>query len=97
MINASRSIKACAEYYGDSASAMESYLLDGEQKALELGNRVPIKFDEHGNLCPKIRKAKYKDEKSYLYKPFQDSQKTYVWDNQARKDLKDYNLEDLSI
>ena len=43
------------------------------------------------------RKDKYKDEKSYLYKPFQDSQKTYVWDNQARKDLKDYNLEDLSI
>ena len=47
MIDASRSIKACAEYYGDSASAMESYLLDGEQKALELGNRGPIKFDEH--------------------------------------------------
>ena len=43
------------------------------------------------------RKAKYKDEKPYEYKPFIASQKTYVWDNQARQDLKDYNLEDLSI
>ena len=66
MIDASRSIKACAEYYGDSASAMESYLLDGEQKALELGNRGPIKFDEHGNLCPKIRKA-YSDNGFYIF------------------------------
>ena len=66
MIDASRSIKACAEYYGDSASAMESYLLDGQQKALELGNRGPIKFDEHGNLCPKIRKA-YSDNGFYIF------------------------------
>ena len=43
------------------------------------------------------RKAKYKDEIPYQYKPFIDSQKTYIWDNQARQDLKDYNLEDLSI
>ena len=43
------------------------------------------------------RKAKYKDEIPYQYKPFKDSGKTYIWDNNARKDLKDYNLEDLSI
>ena len=43
------------------------------------------------------RKAKYKDETPYQYKPFIDSQKTYIWDSQARQDLKDYNLEDLSI
>ena len=43
------------------------------------------------------RKAKYKDENAYQYRPFIDSQKTYVWDNQARQDFKDYNLEDLSI
>ena len=51
MIDASRSIKACAAYYGDNADAMESYLKEGEKKALELGNRGPIKFDENGNLC----------------------------------------------
>ena len=39
MIDASRSIKACAGYYGKNADAMESYLLEGEKKALELGNR----------------------------------------------------------
>ena len=43
------------------------------------------------------RKAKYKDEDPYEYKPFTDSHKTYIWDNQARQDLKDYNLEDISI
>ena len=43
------------------------------------------------------RKAKYKDEEPYSYKPFKDSQKTYIWDTSARKRLVDYNLEDLSI
>ena len=43
------------------------------------------------------RKAKYTNEDPYLYKPFKDSQRTYVWDDSARQDLKDYNLDDLSI
>ena len=43
------------------------------------------------------RKAKYKNEEPYSYKPFKDSGKAYIWDDNARKDLKDYNLEDLSI
>ena len=43
------------------------------------------------------RKAKYKDEKPYEYKPFLQSGKTYFWDEKARQDLIDYNLEDLSI
>ena len=30
MIDASRSIKACAAYYGENADAMESYLIEGE-------------------------------------------------------------------
>ena len=34
MIDASRSIKACAAYYGDSADAMELYLREGEKKPL---------------------------------------------------------------
>ena len=62
MIDSTRSIKACAAYYGENADEMEAYLLDGEKRALELGNRGPISFDEN-----------------------------------ARKDLIDYNLEDLSI
>ena len=56
MIDASRSIKACAAYYGDNAE-LWSYILGKEKKAFELGNRGPIKFDENGNLCPEIRKA----------------------------------------
>ena len=43
------------------------------------------------------RKSKYTNEDPYLYKPFNDSQRTYVWDDIARQDLKDYNLDDLSI
>ena len=66
MIDASRSIKACAAYYGDNADAMESYLKEGEKKALELGNRGPIKFDENGNLCAEIRKA-YSDNGFYIF------------------------------
>ena len=45
MIDSTRSIKACAAYYGENADEMEAYLLDGEKRALELGNRGPIKFD----------------------------------------------------
>ena len=43
------------------------------------------------------RKAKYKDEEPYVYKPFEASKTSYVWNENARKDLIDYNLEDLSI
>jgi len=50
MIDITRSIKACAEYYGENSNAMESYLIEGEKKALELNNRGPIKFDSNGNL-----------------------------------------------
>ena len=31
------------------------------------------------------RKAKYKDEEPYSYKPFKDSQKTYIWDSQLER------------
>jgi ectoine hydroxylase-related dioxygenase (phytanoyl-CoA dioxygenase family) len=43
------------------------------------------------------RKAKYKDEEPYVYEPFKASKISYVWNENARKDLIDYNLEDLSI
>jgi ectoine hydroxylase-related dioxygenase (phytanoyl-CoA dioxygenase family) len=57
MIDASRSIKACAAFYGDEADAMEAYLKAGEKRALELDNRGPIIFDEDGKLCSSIREA----------------------------------------
>ena len=66
MIDATNSIKACAAYYGEYAGEMESYILRGEKKALELGNRGPIKFDENGKLCPKIRKS-YSDNGFYIF------------------------------
>ena len=43
------------------------------------------------------RKDKYPDEEPYEYKPFKESNKGFVWNNEARKSLVDYNLEDLSI
>lgn len=66
MIDATNSIKACAAYYGEYANEMESYILRGEKKALELGNRGPIKFDKNGKLCPKIRKS-YSDNGFYIF------------------------------
>ena len=51
MIDITQSIKACAAFYGKDADAMELYLKEGEKKALDLGNRGPIKFDDtHYNV-----------------------------------------------
>ena len=52
-----KSIDACAANYGDQAEAMKQYLISGEQKALELENRGPIRFDENGNLSVEILNA----------------------------------------
>lgn len=43
------------------------------------------------------RKQRFPDEQSYVYQPFEKSGIEYVWNDAARADLKDYNLEDLSI
>ena len=43
------------------------------------------------------RKDKYPDEKPYEYQPFKEAGEKFVWNNEARKSLVDYNLEDLSI
>ena len=43
------------------------------------------------------RKAKYTNEVPFVYKPFLHSTNSYEWNDVARMDLKDYNLEDLSI
>ncbi len=66
MIDSTRSIKACAAYYGENADEMEAYLLDGEKRALELGNRGPIKFDENGKLSKEIREA-YSKNGFYIF------------------------------
>ena len=66
MIDSTRSIKACAAYYGENADEMEAYLLDGEKRALELGNRGPIKFDEKGELSKEIREA-YSKNGFYIF------------------------------
>ena len=57
MINASKSIEACAAYYGDESEAMKDYLIAGEKKALSLNNRGPIAFEEDGSLSQSIRDA----------------------------------------
>ena len=43
------------------------------------------------------RKQRYPSEEAYSYSPFKESNTSYEWNDQSRKDLKDYNLEDLSI
>jgi len=66
MIDSTRSIKACAAYYGENADEMEAYLLDGEKRALELGNRGPIKFEQNGELSKEIREA-YSKNGFYIF------------------------------
>jgi ectoine hydroxylase-related dioxygenase (phytanoyl-CoA dioxygenase family) len=51
------SIEACAAHYGENADAMRDYLLRGEQAALGLDNRGPIRFDESGRLAEDIVSA----------------------------------------
>ena len=43
------------------------------------------------------RKEKYPNEEPYEYQPFKESNESFIWNNEARKTLVDYNLEDLSI
>ena len=66
MIDASKSIEACAAYYGDEADAMKAYLINGEKNALALDNRGPITFDENGNLSSAIKEA-YSKNGFYIF------------------------------
>ena len=43
------------------------------------------------------RKQYYPSEQSYDYLPFKESNASFKWDDEARSDLVDYNLDDLSI
>ena len=56
-IDIAKSIEATANYYGDEADEMRTYLKDGETRALALDNRGPIVFDYKGDLGASIREA----------------------------------------
>jgi hypothetical protein len=43
------------------------------------------------------RKQRFPEEQPFDYEPFAGSDKDYRWTEAARRDLKDYNLHDLSI
>lgn len=85
MIDASKSIEACAAYYGDEADAMKAYLINGEKNALALGNRGPIAFDENGNLSSAIKEA-YSKNGFYIFEG--------VLNNEEVEDIKE-DLENL--
>ena len=53
----SKSIEACAAFYGDDAQAMKQYLIEGQQRAISLPNRGPIKFDGNGAIHGDILEA----------------------------------------
>lgn len=43
------------------------------------------------------RKQRFPEEEQYVYQPFAEAGKQFVWDDSAKAGLKDYNLHDLSI
>ncbi|MEQ9122645.1 MAG: phytanoyl-CoA dioxygenase, partial [Alphaproteobacteria bacterium] len=43
------------------------------------------------------RRQRFPDETPFAYRPHVDAGLAYRWDDAARADVKDYNLEDLSI
>jgi hypothetical protein len=55
--NYSESIETCAAHYGEDAAAVRNYMLGGEKRAFELGNRGPIRFDDSGSLHRHILEA----------------------------------------
>jgi len=55
--NISESIEACAAHYGSDADAMRDYLLQGQEKALQMDNRGPLTFEDDGCLSGHIRDA----------------------------------------
>ena len=43
--------------YGDHSSEMAKYRTEGEARAMALGNRGPIRWDQDGQLHPDIIQA----------------------------------------
>ena len=48
-------------------------------------------------LAIEARRHQYPDETPYEYQPFRERKETFVWNEDARDELRDYNLLDLSI
>ncbi|MBX7482722.1 phytanoyl-CoA dioxygenase family protein [Qipengyuania qiaonensis] len=63
----SASIDVCAAHYGKDAEAMRAYLVAGQERALALLNRGPIRFDDEGVLAADIRAA-YSAYGFYVFK-----------------------------
>jgi len=57
MISSSKSIEACASYYGSESVSVKNYLIEGEKKSFSINNRGPISFEKDGSLSLSIRKA----------------------------------------
>ena len=57
MISSSKSIEACASYYGSESDSVKNYLIEGEKKSFSINNRGPISFEKDGSLSLSIRKA----------------------------------------
>ncbi|MGB1244991.1 MAG: phytanoyl-CoA dioxygenase family protein [Porticoccaceae bacterium] len=53
----SRSIEACAAFYGDEADAVRQYLIEGQRRALALPNRGPLRFNDEGEIHQDILDA----------------------------------------
>jgi hypothetical protein len=53
----SKSIEACAAFYGDDADAVRRYLIEGQERALALPNRGPIRFNKDGAIHGDILEA----------------------------------------
>ena len=53
----SRSIEACAAHYGEEADAVRDYLIAGQERALALPNRGPLRFDTDGSVHADILNA----------------------------------------
>lgn len=43
------------------------------------------------------RRRRFPNEQPYQYRPFAESDEHYLWDDAARRDIRDYNCDDLSI
>jgi len=61
-----KSIEACAAHYGDEADAVKAYMFEGQERAYELGNRGPIRFNDDGTLDQDILDA-YSEYGFYVF------------------------------
>ena len=60
-----------------------------EKRIKERSRLIPYAID--------ARRQKYPNESSYIYAPLADEEDKYRWNAQAKVNIRDYNLQDLSI